>query len=69
MHMHDHKFHATPTCTIQIAGGKSAGTSMATLSILDIGPVIFGTAENLVSYLQQSDLCELHHAHGSWKEG
>ena len=29
---------------------------MATLSILDIGPVIFGTTDNFISYLQQRHL-------------
>ena len=32
------------------------GTSMATLSILDIGSVIFGSIDNLVSYLQHRQL-------------
>ena len=36
---------------VENVGGKDAGTSMATLSILDIGPVIFGTTDNLVKYL------------------
>ena len=41
---------------IQIFGGKNAGSSMATLSILQIGPVIFGPTADLISYLQQKHL-------------
>ena len=41
---------------VETVGGKDAGTIMATLSILDIGPVIFGTTDNLVNYLQQRQL-------------
>ena len=41
---------------VETVGGKDAGTSMATLSILDIGPVIIGTTDNLVNYLQQRQL-------------
>jgi hypothetical protein len=37
----------------EMFGGKYAGTNMATLSILDIGPVIFGTT---VNYLQHRQL-------------
>ena len=41
--------------TIQTNGGNYAGTSMA-LSIVDIGSVIFGSTDNLVSYLQHRQL-------------
>ena len=40
----------------QYFGGNYAGTNMATLSILDVGSVIFGSTDNLVSYLQHRQL-------------
>ena len=54
--MRDNKIKSTHHLHI---GGKKRGNHlciMATLSILEIGPVIFGTTENLVSYLQQRQL-------------
>ena len=48
--------HPTSSNSKASPGGNYAGTSIAALSIIDIGSVIFGSTDNLVSYLQHRQL-------------